>query len=142
MSERLEYTDIIVEKKYPTGYITINRPDHRNSLTFEPTGTQTQIAQACEEMRIDPEIRVFVIKGAGDCFCSGFEVGGQGGFHEPSTKDVLRKGREKEVWTRFSDRNALVWLLTVLSTLSFPIAALHASGSWVTTTVDSAARSV
>jgi enoyl-CoA hydratase len=96
----LEYTDIIVEKKYPIGYISINRPEKRNTLTFAPDGTQAQMAQACDEMKNDPQIRAFVIKGAGPCFSAGFDLT-EGNFTQPSTKDTLRKGREKEVWTRF-----------------------------------------
>jgi 1,4-dihydroxy-2-naphthoyl-CoA synthase len=32
LTEKLEYTDIIVEKKYPIGHITINHPEKRNAL--------------------------------------------------------------------------------------------------------------
>jgi len=99
-AKKIKYTDIIVEKKYPIGYITINRPEKRNNLTFAPDGTQAQLAQACDEMKEDPKIRVFVLKGAGPCFSAGFDLT-EGNITGPSTKDVLRKGREKEVWTRF-----------------------------------------
>jgi enoyl-CoA hydratase len=70
----IEYTDLIVEKKSPIGYITINRPEKRNSLTTFKGGTVQQLGQAALDMRDDPEIRVFIVKGAGDCFCSGFDL--------------------------------------------------------------------
>lgn len=73
--ERLEYTEIIVEKKPPLGYITINRPEKRNAVAITPTGTVPQIAQAAIDMREDPKIRCFIIRGAGDCFCAGFDMG-------------------------------------------------------------------
>jgi enoyl-CoA hydratase/carnithine racemase len=66
--DNLEYTEILVEKEYPIGYITLNRPDRLNAVTPE---LREQFSQACYEMRDDPQIRVFVIKGAGNCFCSG-----------------------------------------------------------------------
>jgi len=99
-SGKLKYTDIIIEKKYPIGYITINRPEKRNNLTFAPDGTQAQLAQACEEMKDDPKIKTFVLKGAGPCFSAGFDLT-EGNITGESTKDVLRKGREREVWPRF-----------------------------------------
>jgi len=74
MSERLEYTDIIIEKKYPIGYVILNRPEKRNALVTAPGGTIEQLQQAFLEMRDDPEIRVFIIKGNGDCFCAGFDL--------------------------------------------------------------------
>ena len=66
--EKLAYTEIKVEKKYPIGYITFNRPERLNAVSPE---MREQLNQACFEMRDDPQIRVFVLKGAGDCFCSG-----------------------------------------------------------------------
>ena len=98
--KKIEYNDIIVEKKYPVGYITINRPEKRNDLTFGVDGAQAQIAQACEEMKDDPKIKTFVLKGGGPCFSAGFDLT-QGNITGSSDKDVLRKGREKEVWPRF-----------------------------------------
>ncbi len=73
--ERIEYTDLILEKKPPIGYITINRPEKRNALTTFKGGTVQQLGQAALDMRDDPEIRVFIVKGAGDCFCAGFDLG-------------------------------------------------------------------
>lgn len=70
MEERLDYTDLIVEKEYPIGHITINRPEKRNALAGS---TINQLVQAFDDMRIDPEIRVFILKGNGDCFCAGFD---------------------------------------------------------------------
>jgi enoyl-CoA hydratase/carnithine racemase len=89
-----------VEKKYPIGYITINRPQKRNSLSFGPTGTQAQIIQACDDFKEDPQIRVFIIKGARPCFCSGFDLG-SAEFTKEMPDDALVKGREHEVWPRF-----------------------------------------
>ena len=84
MEERLDYTDIIVEKQGPIGYITINHPEKRNALVG---GTIPQLSQACFEMRDDPEIRVFIIKGAGDNFCSGF-------YQAPTTESRILKPPE------------------------------------------------
>lgn len=104
--ERIEYTDLIVEKRYPIGYITINRPEKRNTLTTTPGGTVDQLAQAYTDMAVDPEIRVFILKGAGDCFCAGFDIAGAG----EGRQSGWAKGREREPWarmsTKFQDPNA------------------------------------
>jgi len=94
-----EYTDIIVEKKPPVGYITINRPEKQNSLTQLRGGTLDQMAQAYGEMQADSDIRVFIIKGAGPCFSAGFDLGNVEIFEEPDKGWI--KGREYEPWARF-----------------------------------------
>lgn len=38
MPGRLKYTEIIVEKKPPIGYITINRPEKRNAVSLVEGG--------------------------------------------------------------------------------------------------------
>jgi len=100
----MEYEHLIVEKKYPIGHITINRPERRNALAGK---TLQELEEAAEEMRLDPEVRVFVLKGAGECFCSGFDIGISG--HdlfgaEAEYPESLQwiKGLEEEVWTRYA----------------------------------------
>lgn len=95
----LKYTDIIVEKKLPIGYITINRPEKQNSLTQLRGGTLDQMAQAYGEMKDDSDIRVFIIKGSGPCFSSGFDLGNLEIFESPDEGWI--KGREYEPWARF-----------------------------------------
>lgn len=85
MTERLDYTDIIVEKKYPIGHITINHPEKRNALVG---GTIPQLSQAFIEMKDDPEIRVFILKGAEDNFCAGF-------YQAPTTESSILKPPEE-----------------------------------------------
>jgi enoyl-CoA hydratase len=102
----MEYTDLIIEKKYPIGYITINRPEKRNALTTFQGGSIEQLQQAGLEMRDDRDVRVFIIKGAGDCFCSGFDMSRYDENVWKAQED-LPKGFEwidkvrDEPWTRF-----------------------------------------
>ena len=90
LGKKFKYTDIIVEKKHPIGYITINRPEKRNTITNFPGGTKDQLLQAFLEMKDDPEIKVFLLKGTGNCFTAGWDMS----FH-PETS-----GREKRQWKR------------------------------------------
>ncbi len=75
-----DYTDIIFEKAEGMGKITINRPEVRNA--FRPE-TLTELIDAFNACREDPEIGVVILTGAGDkAFCSGGDqrVRGHGGY--------------------------------------------------------------
>src|SRR5260370_20629538 len=75
-----DYTDIIFEKAEGIGKITINRPEVRNA--FRPE-TLTELIDAFNACREDPEVGVVILTGAGDqAFCSGGDqrVRGQGGY--------------------------------------------------------------
>src|SRR5579859_2550104 len=75
-----DYTDIILEKAEGMGKITINRPEVHNA--FRPE-TLTELIDAFNACREDPEIGVVIFTGAGDqAFCSGGDqrVRGHGGY--------------------------------------------------------------
>lgn len=67
----MEYTDIIVEKKGPVAWLTLNKPQVINAM-----GRQTfiDILAALEDFEKDPAVMVVVIKGAGDNFCAGVDL--------------------------------------------------------------------
>src|SRR5207245_5869173 len=70
----------IFEKAEGIGKITINRPEVRNA--FRPE-TLTELIDAFNTCREDPEIGVVILTGAGDkAFCSGGDqrVRGHGGY--------------------------------------------------------------
>ncbi len=52
--------------------ITLNRPEKRNALNHDLRGG---IVRALEEADLDPEVRVMIVRGAGKCFSSGYELG-------------------------------------------------------------------
>src|SRR5437879_4173175 len=75
-----DYTDIIFEKANGMGKITINRPEVRNA--FRPE-TLTELIDAFNFCREDPQIGVVILTGAGDkAFCSGGDqrIRGHGGY--------------------------------------------------------------
>jgi enoyl-CoA hydratase/carnithine racemase len=53
------------------GTILLNRPRLKNAFTFEMID---QWAQALRSARTDPAVRVVVVTGAGDAFCSGVDL--------------------------------------------------------------------
>jgi enoyl-CoA hydratase len=52
--------------------ITLNRPEKRNALNHALRGG---ILQALQEADQAPEIRVMIVRGAGECFSSGYDLG-------------------------------------------------------------------
>jgi enoyl-CoA hydratase/carnithine racemase len=51
--------------------VTFNRPEVLNALTFE---VYAQLRQLFEELRYDDSVKVVILTGAGDAFCSGGDV--------------------------------------------------------------------
>ena len=65
--------------------ITLNRPSKLNSMTLEMLG---MISEAVDEAEVDKEVKVIVIKGAGDrAFCAGADITG---FPEMTPKDAKK----------------------------------------------------
>ena len=64
----LEYT-----VKDGVGTILLNRPAKKNAFTMEMID---QWAQILVDARTDPDVRVILLTGAGDGFCSGVDLGG------------------------------------------------------------------
>jgi enoyl-CoA hydratase len=53
--------------------ITLNRPEKRNALNHALRG---QTLDALRRADVDPEVRVSIVRGAGKCFSSGYDLGG------------------------------------------------------------------
>src|SRR6266566_5013216 len=62
----------LVERDGSTALLTFNRPDARNSMTFE---MYEALHDACAALDADPAVRVLVLRGAGDrAFASGTDI--------------------------------------------------------------------
>lgn len=78
----MDYEDIIYTKDSGIGRITINRPGAYNAFR---TATLHEMCRALEDAELDTDIRVIVLRGAGDkAFCSGgdAEESKDGGYDE------------------------------------------------------------
>src|SRR4051812_46257866 len=77
---------------------TLNRPDKKNELSPEMLGGLRKALQAAND---DPDVRVFVITGSRDAFCSGGALGrpwkeGESGEPTPlQRKNRLQQGTHK-----------------------------------------------
>jgi enoyl-CoA hydratase len=51
--------------------LTLNRPDRKNALSIE---LRDAISDAFDALTVDESVKVIVVAGAGDAFCSGFDL--------------------------------------------------------------------
>jgi enoyl-CoA hydratase len=60
--------------------ITLNRPEKRNALSNQLRGA---LLEALEDADRDPDIRVSILRGAGTCFSSGYQLSGGNDQNQP-----------------------------------------------------------
>jgi enoyl-CoA hydratase len=53
--------------------VTLNRPEKRNALNHELRGGILEALEAADQ---DPDVHVMIVRGAGKCFSSGYDLGG------------------------------------------------------------------
>lgn len=70
---RMQFDNILYNKKDGIATIILNRPQKLNALSF---GTLSDLNAALDEADGDGEVRVVVITGAGRAFCAGDDLGG------------------------------------------------------------------
>ncbi|MBI4589813.1 MAG: enoyl-CoA hydratase/isomerase family protein [Candidatus Rokubacteria bacterium] len=72
----MSYETVLVESRAGVGTITLNRPEVRNALNATMV---REIWEALQALEGDREIRVVILKGAGDkAFCAGADLKGLG----------------------------------------------------------------
>lgn len=72
MDESLGSDPIVVTKVDSVATLWLNRPEKRNAMSHE---MWTALASSCGELAGDTSIRVLVVRGAGDHFCAGADIG-------------------------------------------------------------------
>ena len=76
--------------------LTLNRPEKRNALSDRLTPALREMLLVLEA---DADVRVIVITGAGEAFCSGGDVsgmGGQSGGEPPPMQDAVRRLQHRQ----------------------------------------------
>jgi len=64
--------DLLHERRGDVAWVTFNRPEARNALTF---AMYEEVGRICAEANDDPSLRVIVLRGAGDkAFASGTDI--------------------------------------------------------------------
>jgi len=65
-------TDVLVEKRGTTAWVTLNRPDVRNALSL---AVNLRLSELAQELEADDSVRAVVITGAGEkAFCAGADL--------------------------------------------------------------------
>ena len=68
----MSHEHIVVDEPAPTiRRITMNRPEKRNAIS---TPMRVEMIGALEDHDRDPDVRVTIIRGAGPCFSSGYDL--------------------------------------------------------------------
>lgn len=62
---------VLYEVKERVGYITLNRPEKRNALSFELV---TALKEVFKQAEADDFCKVIVLKGSGEAFCAGADL--------------------------------------------------------------------
>ena len=72
MNELATFETIIFDKKDGVGYITLNRPQVLNAYNIK---MRDELYEVLNAIKADPEIRVVIVKGAGEkAFCAGADL--------------------------------------------------------------------
>jgi len=96
----MDFETIIYEKSEGIATIILNRPERMNALNNEMI---REWAQALEEARLDPEVRVVILTGAGRGFCAGADLRGGGlGLAEAAQRESPPTPAERRNWLRDS----------------------------------------
>jgi enoyl-CoA hydratase/carnithine racemase len=69
----MESSEMLFETTRGVAYLTVNRPEQRNAMTW---GMYQRLVEICEQVDRDDEIKVLVIRGNGErAFISGTDIG-------------------------------------------------------------------
>ena len=69
----MKSTEMLFEVERGVAYLTVNRPDQRNAMTW---AMYERLVELCEEVDRDDRINVLVVRGSGErAFISGTDIG-------------------------------------------------------------------
>ncbi len=97
----MDFKTLLYETDGRVATITLNRPDRLNAIC---RGMPTEIHQAVERANEDDNIHVIVLQGAGDGFCSGYDLKD---FAEARTAVGASDGSENMPWDPMVDFNMM-----------------------------------
>jgi enoyl-CoA hydratase len=77
----IKTNDVLYEERGAVAWLTFNRPDSRNAMTFEMYDI---LGEVCDEVENNPDIRVLILRGAGDkAFVAGTDISQFQTFTDP-----------------------------------------------------------
>src|ERR1700716_1025148 len=85
--------EVLVERRGDVVWLTFNRPDARNAMTF---AMYERMAEVAREVDADPAVRALVLTGAGGAFVSGTDISQFSGFTREA--DALEYEERMDAW--------------------------------------------
>lgn len=67
---RQPYETLLIDKVGPVDWVTLNRPDQLNALSYEMVA---EITDYLKQVTADTSVRIIVLRGAGRAFCAGLD---------------------------------------------------------------------
>lgn len=83
---------LTITRDGPVVTLWLNRPDKRNAVNLE---MWVGIGEACQELASDSTVRVLVVRGVGDHFCAGADIGSFVNRRGTSHTDANRTAEER-----------------------------------------------
>ena len=93
----MEFEQILYEKADGVATITLNRPERMNAFTSTMI---REWAQALEDARLDREVRVVIVTGAGRGFCAGADLRGESELTERPDREGPVAAADRRNWLR------------------------------------------
>jgi enoyl-CoA hydratase len=87
----MNFENLVVEKKYPIAYVTVNRPKVLNALNMD---TMEELRAAFHDIKNDKTIRVVIFTGAGEkAFIAGADISELAKHDVVSGKEYTHRGQ-------------------------------------------------
>jgi len=104
----MSYQDLIYGVDEAIATITLNRPERLNALT---PGLEAEIHRAFDEADADRAVKVIILTGAGNAFCSGYDQGQPAKPGERRSTDPTGKSHAEfiEYWQRSDGAKIAHW---------------------------------
>ena len=98
VAEEIKKETIIIRKEKPIAWIILNRPERLNAVNPKMI---EELGKALDELELDPEIRVVILRGSGRAFCAGADVTGFVGVTPVLAAIASRKFQELTLKMQF-----------------------------------------
>ncbi len=107
------FEQLIYEQDGPVLRVTLNRPERRNALSIK---LSEELTAAIERVRCSDTVKVLIIQGAGETFCSGDDITEMGQWG--NANEIMRRVRG---YQRMADALADLDVLTVAAVDGFAV---------------------
>jgi enoyl-CoA hydratase/carnithine racemase len=102
----MSYKDLLYQVDGGVATITLNRPDRLNALSHN---LQDELHRAFDDADADRKVKVIILTGAGNAFCSGFDQAAETGGTRPGDPTGKSHADFIEYWHRNNAQRVTQW---------------------------------